>query len=543
MIKKLQCNDIQFTLFVALLFTLVNSLFIQHCWRLIHPDSLRTTLFSLSIPIVLFCGWVIIFSLAALPWLRKPIIALLLLGSAASNYFLWSYSTIIDQNMIVNVFETTRQEAGALITPQFLITLMLTGVLPAVILTVIRIQHSRWWSTLLLRALACVASLTVIILMAAAFYKDYASLFRNHKDVVKMVTPPNYISAISKYAHARWFSGDIALIHQGEDARQIPRTTEEQKKNVVILVVGEASRAQNYGLEGYTRNTTPELEKQPIYWFHNATSCGTETAVSLPCLFSGMPRKQYDADVAHHKEGLLDVMAHAGINVLWRDNDGGCKGACDRIHHTDMTQWNLDKFCHDGICLDDALLYRLDAVLDGIRQDSIIVLHLMGSHGPAYYQRYPEKFRQFTPTCDTNQIQTCSQAALINTYDNSILYTDDVLNRTIYLLKQRPGLNTALVYFSDHGESLGENGIYLHGTPWILAPEQQTHIPFMFWLSEGYTRDHHIDSACLAKEALQTEISQDNVFSTLLGMLNIQTRVRVPEQDILAHCTLADRAH
>lgn len=543
MIKKLQCNDIQFTLFTALLFTLVNSLFIQRCWRLIQPASLHSTLFALSIPLVLFCAWVIIFSLTALPWLRKPVIALLLLGCAASNYFLYTYGAIIDQNMIVNVFETTRQEAGALITPQLLLAGILTGAVPAIILIATRILPGRWWSTFLLRALAIVASITVIILMAAAFYKDYASLFRNHKDVVKMVTPPNYISAISKYTHTRWFSGDTALIRQGEDARQVPRTTAQQKKNVVILVIGEASRAQNYGLEGYPRDTTPELGKRPLYWFHNATSCGTETAVSLPCLFSGMPRKNYDADVAHHKEGLLDVMAHAGINVLWRDNDGGCKGACDRIPHTDMTQWNLDAFCHDGICLDDALLYRLDAVLDGVRQDSVIVLHLMGSHGPAYYQRYPEKFRRFTPTCDTNQIQTCSQDALINTYDNSVLYTDDVLNRTIDLLQQRTGLNTALVYLSDHGESLGEKGLYLHGAPWMLAPEQQTHIPFMFWLSEGYTRDHHIDSACLAKDTLQTAVSQDNVFSTLLGMMNIQTRVRLPDQDILAHCTLADSAH
>ncbi|MDG6693219.1 sulfatase-like hydrolase/transferase, partial [Staphylococcus aureus] len=167
-----------------------------------------------------------------------------------------------------------------------------------------------------------------------------------------------------------------------------------------------------------------------------------------------MPRAHYDAGLAHHQEGLMDVLAHAGVNVLWRDNDGGCKRACNRIPHTDMTEWKLNDLCKEGSCLDDALLWRFDNILDGVKQDSVIVLHLMGSHGPAYYRRYPDNFRRFTPTCDTNEIQNCDRQALINTYDNTILYTDDVLSRTIDALRKRQDtMNTALVYLSDHGES------------------------------------------------------------------------------------------
>lgn len=539
-IKKLQCNDSKFNLCCALFFTLINSLFIRRSWQIIAPDSLHGWLFAVTVPVVLFCGWLAIFSVINLPWLRKPLLVLLVLGCAASNYFMFTYGAVIDKSMMVNVFETDSQEAVALVTPQLLMWLALAGLIPALILAAIKIKPARWWHTLLTRLVSVLAALLVIILVAAVFYKDYASLFRNNKGVVKMVTPANYISAISRYSKERWFAGDQTLIKIGEDAHKGPVIGQQKKKTVVILVVGEASRAENYSLGGYARETNPEMKKQGVIYFPKATSCGTETAVSVPCMFSGMTRSRYDADLARHQEGLMDVMAHAGVNLLWRDNDGGCKGACNRIPHTDMTQWKLDSLCKSQSCLDDALLHRLDNVLDGVQQDSVIVLHLMGSHGPAYYQRYPDKFRKFTPTCDSNQIQDCDRQALINTYDNTILYTDDVVSRTIDKLKARDGkFNTALVYLSDHGESLGESGIYLHGTPYMLAPSQQTHIPFLFWLSKDYQQNYAVNQDCLAKKAVSSDVSQDNIFSTMLGMMNIKTSVYQSNMDILASCRKA----
>jgi lipid A ethanolaminephosphotransferase len=538
--KKLQCNDAKFNLCCALFFTLINVLFIRRSWQIINPDSLHSWLFAISVPVVLFCAWLIIFSVINLPWLRKPMLVLLVLGCAASNYFMHTYGAVIDKSMMVNVFETDSQEATALITPQLLLWLALAGAVPALILAAIKIKPARWWHTVLTRMVGVLAGLLVIILVASVFYKDYASLFRNNKGVVKMVTPANYISAISRYSKDRWFAGDQTLIKIGEDAKKGPLISQQKKKTVVILVVGEASRAENYSLGGYSRETNPELKKQGVIYFPRASSCGTETAVSVPCMFSGMPRRQYDADLARHQEGLLDVMAHAGVNLLWRDNDGGCKGACNRIPHTDMTQWKLDSLCKNQSCLDDAVLHRLDNVLDGVQQDSVIVLHLMGSHGPAYYQRYPDKFRRFTPTCDSNQIQDCDRQSLINTYDNTILYTDDVVSRTIDKLKSHEDkFNAALVYLSDHGESLGESGIYLHGTPYMLAPSQQTHIPFLFWLSKDYQQNFAVSPDCLAKKAAGSEVSQDNLFSTMLGMMDIKSSVYQQNMDILASCRKA----
>ncbi len=536
-LKKLQCNDTKFTLGCALLFTLLNALFIHRSWQVISPARLHDFLFALTVPLVLFCGWVIVFSILNIPLIRKPLLVVLTLGCAAATWFMFTYGAVIDQNMMVNVFETNSQEATALITPQLLLWLAVAGLIPAVVLAMIRIRPGKWWQTLLMRVAAILASLVVIILVAAVFYKDYASLFRNNKGIVKMVTPANYVSAIAKYSKARWFAGDQTLIRVGEDARKGPVLMAQQKKTVLVLVIGEASRAENYSLNGYSRDTNPELKKQDVINFPQASSCGTETAVSVPCMFSGMPRKKYDADLARHQEGLMDVLGHAGVNMLWRDNDGGCKGACNRIPHTDMTQWKLDQFCKDKSCIDDVNLYRLNDTLDGLKQDTVLVIHLMGSHGPAYYERYPEQYRKFTPTCDTNQIQDCDHQALINTYDNTILYTDSVVSKTIDALKARQAtMNTALVYLSDHGESLGENGLYLHGTPYMLAPEQQTHIPFMFWLSQDYKKNFGVDEQCLRDQAAKEAVSQDNLFSTVLGMMNIQTSVYQSQMDLLNHC-------
>ncbi|WP_420172463.1 phosphoethanolamine transferase EptA [Leclercia adecarboxylata] len=536
-IKKLQCNDIKFTLGCALLFTLLNALFIHRSWQVISPARLHDVLFALSVPLVLFCGWVIVFSILNIPLIRKPLLVLLTLGCAAATWFMFTYGAVIDQNMMVNVFETNSQEAAALVTPQLVLWLVVAGLLPASLLAMIRIRPGKWWHTLLIRLAAMLASAVVIVLVAAVFYKDYASLFRNNKGIVKMVTPANYVSAIAKYSKARWFAGDQTLIRLGEDARKGPVLLAQQKKTVLVLVVGEASRAENYSLNGYDRETNPELKKQNVINFPQASSCGTETAVSVPCMFSGMPRKKYDADLAHHQEGLMDVLGHAGVNLLWRDNDGGCKGACTRIPHTDMTQWKLQQFCKDNSCIDDVNLWRLDDMLDGVKQDTVLVIHLMGSHGPAYYQRYPAQYRHFTPTCDTNEIQDCTHQALMNTYDNTILYTDSVVSKTIDALKARQStLNTALVYLSDHGESLGENGLYLHGTPYMLAPEQQTHIPFIFWLSKDYQQNFGVDAQCLRDQAAKEAVSQDNLFSTVLGMMNIRTAVYQPQMDLLTHC-------
>ncbi|KAJ9433284.1 lipid A ethanolaminephosphotransferase [Candidatus Pantoea symbiotica] len=537
-----QCGTNGFNLIAALFFALVlNALFLLRAWEMIPYDHVHDYLFAASIPLVLASAFYFLFSLAAWPYLRKPLLIALVLVSAAANYFMHSFGTVIDTNMIQNVFESDPQEAGALISSRYLLWMLLMGMVPVVLICGVRINNgTRWWWNLLQRLTGALGAILIILLMAALFYKDYASLIRNNKNLIKMITPANVVSGTGHYVDQRYLQGSQELVKIGEDAYKGPLISAATKKTLVVLVVGETARAENFSLGGYARDTNPELKKQQVIYYPNATSCGTETAISVPCMFSNMPRVHYDANLAHHQEGVLDILAHAGVSVLWRENDGGCKGACDRVPHTDMTQWKLPQYCHDGFCQDDVLLHRLDNYFDSLHNDGIIVLHQMGSHGPAYYQRYPAEFRRFTPTCDSKQIQDCDHQALVNTYDNSLLYTDDMLSRTIDKLKGLSDrFNVALVYLSDHGESLGERGMYLHGAPYMFAPSQQTHIPLLMWMSPGYAAANHINEACVRQQAVDAKVSQDNLFHTLLGMFNIQTQQYQPQLDMNRSCQTA----
>ncbi|MRT39823.1 phosphoethanolamine transferase EptA [Enterobacteriaceae bacterium RIT702] len=537
-----QCGTNGFNLIAALFFALVlNALFLLRAWEMIPYDHVHDYLFAASIPLVLASAFYFLFSLAAWPYLRKPLLIALVLVSAAANYFMHSFGTVIDTNMIQNVFESDPQEAGALISSRYLLWMLLMGMVPVVLICGVRINNgTHWWWNLLQRLTGALGAILIILLMAALFYKDYASLIRNNKNLIKMITPANVVSGTGHYVDQRYLQGSQELVKIGEDAHKGPLISAATKKTLVVLVVGETARAENFSLGGYARDTNPELKKQQVIYYPNAISCGTETAISVPCMFSNMPRVHYDANLAHHQEGVLDILAHAGVSVLWRENDGGCKGACDRVPHTDMTQWKLPQYCHDGFCQDDVLLHRLDNYVDSLHNDGIIVLHQMGSHGPAYYQRYPAEFRRFTPTCDSKQIQDCDHQALVNTYDNSLLYTDAMLSRTIDKLKGLSDrFNVALVYLSDHGESLGERGMYLHGAPYMFAPSQQTHIPLLMWMSSGYAAANHINEACLRQQAADAKVSQDNLFHTLLGMFNIQTQQYQPQLDMNRSCQTA----
>ncbi|OKP26095.1 phosphoethanolamine transferase EptA [Serratia fonticola] len=540
--QSLQCNSLGFILACALFFTVFqNLLFIHQAWSYINFDSVHSVIFAATMPVVIFCALNIIFSVLTIPFLRKPLVILLLLGSAAANYFMFSYGVVIDGNMMQNAFETNAQEATALLTPRMGLWLLLLGILPTVFVCLVRINKTRpWWYMIGLRAANVMLSVVVILLVAALFYKDYASLIRNNKSVVKMLTPSNFVAGTIKYAQHRYFHQNLPLVKIGEDAHLGPVISSQAKKTLVILVVGETARAENFSLGGYARETNPRLKQDHVVYFKNASSCGTETAISVPCMFSNMRRSDYDATLAAHQEGMLDVMAHAGVNLLWRENDGGCKGACDRIPHIDMTRLKLSQYCDGDVCMDNVLLHKLDDYINGLKGDGVIVLHQMGSHGPAYYRRSTPELRQFSPTCDSNQIQDCTHEQLVNTYDNSLLYTDAMLDSTIKLLQQYSSkFNTAMVYLSDHGESLGENGMYLHGTPYMFAPSQQTQVPFLMWMSADYERNFGINRQCLQSLADTEKVSQDNLFHTLLGMVNVQTRQYQPDLDILQRCRKA----
>jgi lipid A ethanolaminephosphotransferase len=223
--------------------------------------------------------------------------------------------------------------------------------------------------------------------------------------------------------------------------------------------------------------------------------------------------------------------------VIWRDNDHGCKGVCERVETRTVSPANAAA-CRGETCYDEALA-DIAADLPGPGgRDTVIVLHVSGSHGPTYWRRYPAAMRRFTPDCPRADIQNCSHQALVNTYDNTIAYTDYVLSRTIASLLARPDLATALVYVSDHGESLGEGGIYLHGWPYMVAPKEQTTVPFLAWLSPSFQRQTALDAACLAERAGAGRHSHDNLFHSALGLMDVQTAAYRRDMDVFAPCRI-----
>ncbi len=493
-------------------------------------------LFLTSFFVALLAFFNAVTTLFGFRYLFKPLIIFLLLSSALVSYFMNQYGVMIDSTMVQNVMETDAAESTELLNGKLLFYFVVWGVLPALLVWRFRIQYKPFFSGLLSKALLFSLSMVVAGVSIYAFYDEYASVARNNRELRHLITPSNYLYTFSRYLIGNASAGPVVIQTMGTDAAERPDVVSNGKKNLLILVAGETARAESFSLNGYGRNTNPRLSQEAIINFGNVSSCGTATAVSLPCMFSNLGRENYSDAVAKQQEGLLDVVAHSNIPVLWRDNNSGCKGACDRVASELMSELHIDPYCNSEECFDEILLHNLGDYLAQLKGDGMIVLHQKGSHGPTYYKRYPEKFKQFTPVCDTSELQNCSQAEIVNAYDNTILYTDYFLSQVIAFLKQRADqYNGAMLYVSDHGESLGENNIYLHGLPYFMAPSQQTHVPMIAWISPEFQQAKGLDGSCLVQKK-DGEYSHDNLFHTVLGLMGVSTSVYDAKLDIFASC-------
>lgn len=508
-------------------------------WGLIDLNGVRSILFLATLPLLLFCLFNLMLTpLLALPFVRKPLLVLLVVVSAGCSYFMLHYNVLIDRSMVQNVFETNQAELNAYLSLPLLLTLLALGVLPAAGLALVRTTSGAGSiRSLLVWPANVLASLVMLLVIGFAFYKDYSSLLRNNRYIRDQVLPLNVMRHTHGYLKSLYSTRQQPLRPIGTDARRIPGP----RPKLVVMVVGETARSQNFQLNGYPRATNPRLSrKEGVISFSDVSSCGTATAISVPCMFSQMTRQQYDDVRAATEENVLDILQRSGVSVLWRNNNnGGCKGVCERVPTEDMPALKVAGQCvnTDGTCYDDVLLHQLGERIDAIHGDALVVLHQLGSHGPTYFERYPAASRAFSPTCDSNQIQHCSNEALVNTYDNTLVHTDRVLAETIDLLQgysdQR---DVALIYVSDHGESLGERGMYLHGTPYFIAPREQTQVPMVMWFSPDFGRNAGLDTACLRGNALHRAHSHDNVFHSLLGLFGVSSVVYERDLDVFAGC-------
>ncbi|MFQ3216195.1 phosphoethanolamine transferase [Paraperlucidibaca sp.] len=464
----------------------------------------------------------------------RPVQSFLLLASALTAYFMMTYGVGIDAGQIQNMMETDVNEVFDLLSLRLLAYMLLIAGLPLFWLWSMPAATMSWKQTLRNKLIAVVLGLVSMLALAGWHYADYASTFREHRELRYLIVPHNYIAGLKRYYSKIVTAPDMPLQHYGEDATRVYSSA--KKPTLFVFVLGETARAESFGLNGYGRNTTPELRKRSVINFPQVSSCGTATAVSVPCLFSGMTRADYDPQLASHREGLLDILQRAGYAVTWIDNNSGCKGACDRINNVPLLAAEKARWCHDGECQDDLLADTFaNYISRATLSDRVVVLHQEGSHGPAYYRRYPDAFKRFTPTCDSNALQSCTQQQVINSYDNTIAYTDHVLGRIIDTLKgQDDRYQTVMVYAADHGESTGEHGLYLHGAPYLFAPSQQTHVPMLAWLSPSFQK-HGPRANCLAEQAQKPQ-SHDTIFHSFLGLLDVKTAVYNATLDWSAAC-------
>lgn len=473
----------------------------------------------ISSPFILFLILVCVLNILFLVTHRtvfRLLIVVLLFASVLSSYFIDTFGTILDQNMFVNVSQTDPHEVFDLITTKLLIYLGLTIIASYWILFKAKLTFAPYPKEVMQRAFVFVVSLLAIAGLYMGVSKSYSSFFRNHHELKMYLNPYYPLASLGKFVYKEIKPKPTLKAIATDASRQ-----SEARKKLVVFIVGETARAQNFALDGYDVPTNPLLSKRnDIVSFTNFYSCGTATAISVPCMFSKFGHDAWSSDKEYY-ENLVDVLAKTGVRIIWRDNNsGGDKGIAARIQ-------DVQKY--GGKDFDEVLLQDFQANVDKAYEDTLIVLHQEGSHGPTYFKRYPDAFKRFTPTCDTQDLEKCTQEQITNTYNNTILYTDYIINKTIDLLKKNEDkYDTSLIYVSDHGESLGENGIYLHGLPYMIAPDAQKHVPAIFYLG---------NLASSKQEALQKEVngdfSQDNLFHTILGLFKVKTQEYNAKLDML----------
>ena len=541
--KRLALSANQLTAIASVLFALLYSAgFWRQLWVADLPPGLRGALFLVAAGALVVGFNALLLSLVAWRYVQKPALAMALVLSAAAAYFIDSYGVVVDRHALQSVLETNAREGAQWLSWKMLLYLMVLGVVPVVALWWIRVDYRPWPRELLSRALMMLGALALIGLAVLPFSREMASTARNHAELRHLATPANLFNAVRGYIQHSSPAAPIVVSPLGVDSHTGTRA-HDGKPRLLVIVIGESARAASFSLGGYARDTNPELARLGVTYFPDVSSCGTNTATSLPCMFSDQGRKAYDETTAKSSENLLDVIAHAGFAVEWEDNNTGSKRIAIRNKEEDMGALGDTGLCDEEGCLDELLVRHLTGELlptdIDARRDKVYVLHMIGSHGPAYFKRYPKAFERFTPTCDSVALQACTQEQIRNSYDNTIAYTDHILARLVRLLQANAGQRTsALLFVSDHGESTGEKGAYLHGAPYMLAPDEQTKVPMLLWTSQPFREWRGLDMAC-ADAKRQQALSHDHFFHTVLGLLDLQTTAYRPELDALAGCAPA----
>jgi lipid A ethanolaminephosphotransferase len=468
--------------------------------------------------VVLLSETVLLFTVLALisDRLLKPISMLIAMGNAIAVYFVLSYHVMLDETMMGNVLNTDFSESSEYLHPTLVVYVLVLGVVPCCLLARVCIRQTPR-SHLGALALICLSISIIWCLLAS---RTWLWFDEHSKRVGGMIMPWSYLINTGRYLEPR-------LMASGAQAPLPPATFSSTGKTVVILVIGEAARPQNFQLYGYHRPTNPLLSKASVIALKNATACATYTTAAVRCILSHVDT---GSPFSKGYEPLPSYLQRSGVDVIWRTRNWGEPPIKVQTYQKAS---ELSAGCAGTQCAyDELLLFGLEQRIEASSNQRVfVVLHQSGSHGPAYYQRYPAEFEHFKPVCKSVELGKCTPNALVNAYDNTILYEDYFLFRIIGLLKQLQDTAALVIYVSDHGESLGEYGIYLHGIPYAIAPDVQKEIPFVVWMSDEFIRRKAVQIGLLESQRIH---SQRDVFHTVMGAFSMHSDAYMGEYDIFS---------
>lgn len=505
-------------------------------WQLPDVSGLRGAVFAVAFALIIASVVTALSGLVAWRGALKVWLSWSVLVAAFSAHYMTTYGIVVDTPMVTNVLQTDWRETQDQLTWRLALTvLVLAG--PALwLIWRVPLRSTSLARQLVHHLMLVTGGLLACVLLTLSVFQDFSSLMRNHTKLRYLINPLNAVYALGEIAFLPT-QLDRRVHPLAEDAHIVPSPLGGAP--LFVLVVGETARSGNFSLNGYGRDTNPRLTKETVQSFRQVTACGTSTAASLPCMFSHWGREAFEAR-KHESENLLDVLQRAGYAVLWVDNQSGCKGLCSRIAHTNTSELQHPRLCAQGECLDEIMLERLPSLIAELPAErrakgTVVVLHPMGSHGPAYTKRSPEAFKKFHPECRSKSLSDCRREEVVNAYDNSIVYTDHVLAELIAWLQKQSTRPTGLLYIADHGESLGENNLYLHGLPYAIAPEVQKKVPLITWFSPAFTQHNGLDMQCV--NGLRDQAwRHDHLFHSMLGLMRVQTAVYRPEWDMFKSC-------
>ncbi len=532
---RLHLKSLGVNLIVSLYFTAVLNLGL---WRYIFTRmdfdwGINAYIVCVTVPIFLFLLLFLFLSFVIFPYFGKIFLIPLLLISSIANYAMFNLGITIDAAMIQNVLETSTRETMELVTCKAILWVVITGIIPAYLLGITHIDYLPRKQEIIQRLKYFVGALVLISITVFTGIRPYYFFRKENRAISSLANPFNIYRAIQRNLRNQSLAA-MDFVRLDPNAKRIGHISDTP--SVFILMVGETARADHWSLNGYQKDTNSDLKKEDVISFKKVYSCATSTSISVPCMFSNKGRKEFSTKEAPYSENLLDLLKQTGYDVIWLENDEGSKGVAKRITEERLDLSKNKRYCTNGSCFDEILIDGLEERLANIKQDTVIVMHTMGSHGPAYYQRYPDAQRKFKPTCDSSDVHGCEPEALANSYDNTIHYTSFVIAKTINILKKFPRLNPGLIYLSDHGESLGENGIYLHAYNYSIAPDSQKHVPFILWMSEGMKKAGRYNYKCLAGTAETSEFSHDNLYHTVLAMMGIESKTYNRSLDMFDSC-------